>query len=662
VSGQQGAFSPVDTVNSFIGTTGDSESEYGGLIPAVAPPFAMTQWCAQTRENGIGRATYHYNDQSIMGFTGTHQPAIWMGDYGMVTICPETGTLYPGSRRAMRFSHEEEKATPYSYSVVMHTGEGRVIKADMAASGRAGILSFTFPASDSSFVFVEASRQDNFVGWIKYDSARNELIGYNPDRQSAHLGPPLPHFRGYFVLKFDKRPVAVGTTYHDETFPGHSEQAGDRCGAFLQFATGDGARVIVKVGTSFISIGQARKNMDLEMPGWDIRKVQEDTRAAWNDYMRRIMVSGGSHNETVSFYTALYRTMQYPREFSEYGRYYSAFDDRIHEGVSYNDYSLWDTFRAEHPLLNLLVPERSGAMVQSLLQMFKEGGWMPKWPNPTYTNIMIATHADAVVADALAKGIGNFDLQTAWKAVKKDAYVPPDGDSINRWADRAPWTAYEARAGLTWYDRQGYVPLEHARESVSETLEYAYDDWCAAQVARASGHMHDYKYLLKRSRNYRNLFDPQSGFMKARYSNGSFVPERLAEEGFTEGSKWTYLFGVMHDIPGLVRLMGGAKIFEQKLDENFDSLHYRHDNEPGHHYIYLYNYINKPEKTRQRILEHTPVNYRNAPDGLSGNDDCGQMSAWLIFTSMGFYPVCPGSDEYAIGLPLFDSVQLTLHP
>jgi len=655
------AQSLVDKVNVMIGTAGANSTEYGGLTPSVAPPFAMTQWCAQTRESSISSTSYHYKDNLISGFTATHQPAIWMGDYGMVTICPQVGILFADRRRSMNFSHSEEQATPYSYAVDLHLKNSVQIHAEMAATSRAGILSFKFPATDSAYIFVEASREENFVGWIHYDSIHNELIGYNPDRQSAALGPPLPHFRGYFVVRFQKRPVSFGTTYHDELFHGQSDQYGDRCGAFLRFTTHSNEEIITKTGTSFISIEQARFNLDHEIPDWDIKKTGQQTKDAWDNYMSRVSVTGGTNDQQVSFYTALYRTMQYPREFSEYGKYYSAFDDKIHQGDSYNDYSLWDTYRAEHPLLNLVIPERTGNMIQSLVQMYKEGGWLPKWPNPTYTNIMIGTHADAVIADAIAKGIHGFDLNAAWQAVRKDAFEAPAGDTVNRWADRAPWTSYEARAGLTWYNQMGYIPLERTKESVSQTMEYSYDDWCVAQIAKKTGHLAAYETLMKRSLNYRNVFEKQSGFMLPRYQNGTFLTtDNSARGGFTEGSKWTYLFASVHDIPGFITLIGGPQAFEKKLDKNFDSLHYAHDNEPGHHYIYLYDYIDKHQKTEQRIYENVSENYKNTVDGLSGNDDCGQMSAWLIFTSMGFYPVCPGSTQYAIGVPLFDNIRLKI--
>jgi predicted alpha-1,2-mannosidase len=414
----------------------------------------------------------------------------------------------------------------------------------------------------------------------------------------------------------------------------------------------------VKVGTSFISIDQARDNLRREIPAWDFDRVKAEGRRIWNGALGKIQVQGGSKDDKVNFYTAMYHSLLFPRIFSEYGRYYSAFDDKIHNGVSYNDYSLWDTFRAEHPLLLLIEPERVPGMITSLLQMYDEGGWMPKWPNPTYTNIMIGTHADSVIADAYVKGIRGFDLKKAYAATYKDAMNPPDGDTSHRWTDRAPWTAYEARGGLTWYKSLGYVPIDKTDESVSCTLEFAYDDFCVAQLARAVGKKDDYEMFMKRTRNYKNLYDPVEGFMRPKKSDGSWYEDRTA--GFTEGSPWTYLFCEMQDIPGMIALMGGEEKFAAKLDENFSGGHYRHDNEPGHHYPYLYDYCDQPWKTQERVREAMALNYHNAPDGLSGNDDCGQMSAWYIFSAMGFYPVTPGSTTYAIGSPLFDRATIML--
>jgi predicted alpha-1,2-mannosidase len=349
----------------------------------------------------------------------------------------------------------------------------------------------------------------------------------------------------------------------------------------------------------------------------------------------------------------------FPREFSEYGKYYSAFDDKVHAGLSYNDYSLWDTFRALHPLLIFIQPERVNGMIQSLLQMYREGGWMPMWPNPSYTNIMIGTHADAVIADAYVKGIRGYDVKLAYEAMHKDAFVAPEGDTGKRWGDRDKWTSYEAKGGLTYYHRLGYVPIDRTNESVSHTIEYSIDDYCVAQVAKALGKTEDYKELVAWSKNYRNVYNKTTGFATPRNFDGQWNSN--LDSGFTEGSKWTYTFGAMHDVPGMMEQMGGTEKFAELLSRNFDENHYRPDNEPGHHYCYLFDYCGMPWKTQELVRKHTSSeNYRNEAVGINGNDDCGQTSAWYLFSVMGFYPVSPGSGQYAIGAPQYPFISLDL--
>ncbi|HEX8688147.1 MAG TPA: GH92 family glycosyl hydrolase, partial [Pyrinomonadaceae bacterium] len=489
---------PIDEVNPMIGTTGPSVYDYGGMIPGVTVPFGMTHWTAQTRQNKISVYSYNYKDESIQGFIGTHQPAIWMGDYGQVSLMPYSGELKTPQPR-LPFRHEDETSAPNYYSVKM--GEpGARIGAELTATSRAGFLRFTFPASEASHVVVTACRSESegVRGFVEVNQAAREITGYNPDRMSAHLGPPLPNFKGYFVVQFDKPFASSGTWEGEEIHAGGARRSGRNVGAYARFRTKEGEVVRVKVGTSFISLEQARDNLRREIPAWDFERVKSDGRRVWNEALGKIVVEGGSRDERVNFYTAMYHSLLFPRTFSEYGRYYSAFDDRVHRGVSYNDYSLWDTFRAEHPLLILIQPERVPDMITSLIQMYEEGGWMPMWPNPTYTGIMISTHADSVIADAYVKGIRGFDLKKAYAATRKNAFTPPDGDAGNRWLDRAPWTAYEARGGLTYYMQLGYVPQDRTDESVSRTLEFAYDDFCVAQLAKAVGRMDDYEVLMKR--------------------------------------------------------------------------------------------------------------------------------------------------------------------
>jgi predicted alpha-1,2-mannosidase len=654
---------PIDEVNPMIGTTGPSVYDYGGMIPGVAVPFGMTHWTAMTRENKISACPYNYKDATIRGFLGTHQPAIWMGDYGYVSLMPLAGALSTSGR--LPYRHQDEVSAPNYYAVKMDDA-GRPLKAELTATTRAGFLKFTFPASETSHIVVTAGRSKQFESFIQINAKEREITGHNPDRMSAELGPPLPNFKGYFVIQFSKPFAAYGTWEDALIHPGANQLSGHLMGGYITFPTTQGEVVQVRIGTSFISLEQARENLKREIPDWDFDRVKMEGRRVWNEALGKIKIQGGSRDERFNFYTAMYHTLLFPRIFSEYGRYYSAFDDRVHMGVSYNDYSLWDTFRAEHPLLILTQPERVPDMITALLQMYTEGGWMPKWPNPTYSNIMIGTHADSVIADAYVKGIRGFNLRKAYAATYKDAMTPPDGDTTNRWLDRAPWTAFEARGGLTWYKSLGYVPQDKTDESVSRTLEFAYDDFCVAQLAKAVGRMDDYALLMKRSRNnYKNLYDPVAGFMRPKKSDGTWDEESWASReerkpGFTEGSPWTYLFCEMQDIPGAIALMGGEKKFAARLDENFSGGHYRHDNEPGHHYTYLYDYCGQPWKTQERVRAAMVSNYHNAPDGLNGNDDCGQMSAWYIFSAMGFYPVTPGSTIYALGSPLFERATIIL--
>jgi len=668
----------VDYVNPLIGTpfSGFKEGlEGGGTMPCVGTPFAMTNFVAQTSENKMSRMMYVYEDSTILGFIATHQPTVWMGDYGYVSVMPQIGQLKVlPEERAVIFSHADEVSKPYYYSVVLNPGK-KQIKGEIAAASRCGMFRFTFPQSKESHIIiqginlkiknknssnVELEKIKLLQGYVKIDKKRGLITGYNPDRMSASLGPDLPNFKGYFIIQFDK-PFEDYGTWNDSNStdikPMNQEGYGTRMGAYINFNTKKNEVIKVKIATSFISLEQAAENLSIEIPDWDFNRLRKTTREVWQKNLSRIAVSGCSEDQKSIFYTAMFHTMLFPREFSEYGHYYSAFDDKVHQGTSYNDYSLWDTFRALHPLLQLIQPERVSPMVQSLLQMYKEGGWLPKWPNPTYTNIMIGTHADAVIADAFTNGFREYDINLAYEAVYKDATVPPTGDTLKTWYDREPWTSYEARAGSTYYHSIGYVPVDKTAESVSRTIEFGIDDYCVAQMAKGIGKTEDYNLFMKNSKNYRNLYNPATGFFAPRLYNGDWNADATA--GFTEGSKWTYLFGAMHDPKGMIDLLGGSKAFASKLTENFEGNHYRHDNEPGHHYIYLFDYCGEPWKTQELIRKHTSVeNFRNQPVGINGNDDCGQMSAWYIFGVMGFYPVVPASGIYCIGAPQFPKIVL----
>ena len=654
------AAAPVDRVNLYIGTGsgGLGGSDYGGTMPLVTTPFGMTNWTAQTRENRISVSSYAFEDDTISGFIGTHQPAIWMGDYGYVTLTPEVDSvkIAPDARK-LPFRHGDEITKPHYYSVLMDAGRSRRIRTEITATDHCGFLRFTFPARSRVSVVIEATRAQ-VEGSVRVDPASREITGYNPDRMDAHLtNVSLANFKGYFVIRFDRSFGAHGVYLREAAEAGGSTATGPNVGAYASFDTAAGQVVEAKVGTSFISIEQARANLDAEIPGWDFERTRAELERIWNGKLGMFSIEGATEDQRRIFYTGLYHALLYPKLFSEHGHYYSAFDDKVHEGVSYTAYSLWDTFRAENSLLTILAPERIDDMVRALLQDYREGGWMPKWPNPSYTNIMIATHADAVVAEAINKGFHGFDYELAYAAVHKDAMTAPDGDTTRDWHDRQPGVPYEARPGLTYYKQLGYVPVDKTAESASETLEDAFDDYAVAEVAKAAGREADYRFFINRSRNYRNLYDSARGFMQARHADGSWASP---DEGWTEGDQWVYTYSVLHDIPGLMALMGGPDKFNARLDEHFEGGHNQHDNEPSHHYGYLYDFSGQPWKAQLRAREIAAKYYKNVPDGVAGNEDCGQMSAWYIFTALGFYPLNPVSGEYMIGSPLFRKVTLDL--
>src|SRR3954451_11986589 len=647
-------------VNPLIGTR-ESQIGYGGTMPFVSPPFAMTNWTPQTRQNKISITSYHYGDKTISGFIGTHQPAIWMGDYGYLTLVPEVGPLRttPDDRK-LEYSHGSEVASPDYYAASLRTRENASIRAELTASERCAIFRFQFPATGVARVLVETSRP-GVPGGAAIDASRHEITGFNPHRMDAHLGPhKLPNFLGYFVVQF-RQAWQQARTYGLE-----DKAAKTSRGAYAEFRPGE--LVELRVGTSFISIEAARANLESEMPQWGFDAVRQKLRAAWSEKLNRLEVQGASDREKTRLYTALYHALLYPRVFSESGRYYSAFDDRVHTGESYTAFSIWDTFRAENSLLTLFAPERIDGMITALLQNFKEGGWMPKWPNPSYTNIMIATHADSLVAEAIRKGFHGFDRDVAWQAVYKDAMTPPDGDTTRRWFDREEHTPYEARAGLTYYKDSGYIPTDKTDEAASRTLEDSYDDWCVAQIAKALGKSEEYRLFLKRSLNDRHLYNPALGLMNGKTSDGKWAPigggkddnENRSVSGWTEGDAWVYTWSPLHDQAGLLELMGGAENYSNKLDQHFRGGHNVHSNEPSHHYGYLYDFGGQPWKTQAMVRRIAEKEYDASPGGLDGDDDCGQMSAWLLFTAIGFYPVNPASGDYMIGSPMYQQISLTL--
>ncbi|KAJ7124454.1 glycosyl hydrolase family 92-domain-containing protein [Mycena epipterygia] len=666
----------VDHVNPLIGNGGDTPNGSGGMIPSTAPPFAMTRWVAQTHENFVSVTPYNYTATTIHGFQGTHQPAIWMGESGQVVVVPGIGDEIKSrfDERAMKFSNATEVITPSYYRVDLDPGNGDIIRAEQSATSRVGHLRFTFPPKNA-YVLLEATRPSIItstptnitypLGSVAINPARREITGVNSERQDWIITPTstaasASHFRGYFCARFDTPFAAWGVVQNGSVLAGAMVGEGSLLSAYARFP--EGTRVVsVRVGVSFISVDQARRNLDAEIPdGVQLEQTARKTRAAWAEKLDRITLEGASEDDKEVFYTAFFHALQYPYEQDEGGYYYSGYDNQVHEGESYTGYSIWDTFRAEWAWLILFAPERVPGMITSMLQDYEQGGWLPMWKNIVETNIMVGTHADSLIAEAVIKGVKGFDVDLAWETAYKDAVIPPENDWNTSYFDREENVGYEVRAGLTSvYAEKGWVADDVHSESASRTLDYAYDDYALYRLAAALGKpssivtaLHDRAMSAPLT-----LFNNATGFMEARTASGAWAGP---DAGWTEGDKWAYSFDVVHDVPTLVRLRGGNVSFVRSLDEHFDGDQNDHSNEPSHHIPYLYALAGAASKTQERVREIAKANYDNTPTGLSGNEDCGQMSAWYMFSALGFYPVNPVSGEYIVGSPFFDKVTLNL--
>ncbi|MEM1689927.1 MAG: GH92 family glycosyl hydrolase [Candidatus Hadarchaeales archaeon] len=674
---------PVDYVDPFIGT------RHGHTSPGAAVPFAMTTWDPVRKEQASDISyPYEYifieeggrwkpaDTMEIAGIRGSHFPSgSCMSDYACITIMPMFGSeVKTGPERSSRIRHETEIATPGYYAV---TFDDYGIRVEVTSTMRVGLLRLTFENSGNAHILIDTHLG---TGWSKIIPENNEIVGYS---DVGLYRAPTGEFKGYYVVTFSKQFTSWGTYQGSTKNPGNTEVRAYNSGAWVSFPVSAGEVVYVKASISFISVEQARYNMQAEIPGWDFDGVRQQARQKWNQLLSMIRVEGGTDADKIKFYTALYHALLLPRVSSEYGKYFSVFDARVHtcDGWEfYNDFSMWDTFRALHALQIFLVPERVRDMMRSLVAMYEQGGWMPKWPNPGYSSIMIGTHGDSLVTEAYLKGITDFDVQKAYEAMVKNA-------------TQSPPPFYEARTGIEDYMTLGYCPTDRGyRESVSLTLEYAYDDWCIAQLAKALGKDNDYRYFMQRATNWRNVYNPEApgepgnpykGYVQGRKSDGTWE-EPFDPRGYysyitqpNEGNPWQYTWFVPHDVQGLIDVMGKEnfigkleRLFEKSeepsllADNRFTEQgrvrYYWHGNEPSHHIAYLFVYAGAPWRTQYWVRNVLETRYRLGPHGLPGNDDCGQMSAWFIFSSMGFYPVCPPSLTYVIGSPIFDKITINL--
>jgi predicted alpha-1,2-mannosidase len=655
--------SPADWVNEYIGTANE-----GQTFPATGPPFAMTQWTPQTREgNAKCIAPYYYADSLIQGFRGSHfLSGSCTQDYGSMTIMPESGALKLSAvERASAFDRKTEVAKPYKYAVSL---SNYGIDAELTGTSRAGIMRFRFKNAGKSWLLIECNSAKG-EGAVEIDTQNNQVTVVNPVRRLYAGNGKLAGFSGYFVVQFDRHFEVGGTWSGTQRHPSSKNQKGadGLPGAYLSFDLRPGEIVQARIGSSFTSLAEASRNLESEIPEWNFDKVAVQAKDKWNAALNRVDITADLTRRRI-FYTAMYHSMLLPRVFSDSSGSYPGFAGEgkveIARGFIYHtDYSLWDTFRAVHPLLTILDPERELDMVKSLIAMGKEGGFLPIYPAwNSYTSEMIGDHAVAVIGDAYAKGIRGFDVEEAYRLMRQNAMESPQTYEL--------YVDGRGRRGLISYLKYGYVPLEdpvpdafHRNEQVSRTLEYAYDDSVIGAMAQALGHAEDADIFRRRGQNYRNVIDPQTGFARGRHADGSwdspFDPAGKYNY-ITEGLPFQYTFFVLQDIPGLIDLVGGRQAFVSKLDALFAGGYYDHGNEPSHHIAYLYDYAGAAWKTQEHVRALLESQYADNPSGLAGNDDCGQMSAWYVMSALGFYSVSPGTPAYQIGTPLFDDATIRL--
>lgn len=646
----------------------NSTEERGQIMPAVGVPHGMTNWVAQTQATEQKcHPPYYYFQDAIQGFRASH----WMNgsctqDYGSVTIMPLCNKLETDPvKRSSSFDHTKEIATPSYYSVDLNDYG---IHAELTGLSRAGIMQFSFEQDGDHYIVIEPN-SDEGVAFVEVDPEKKEITGYNPVHRIYQGYGKEAGFSGHFVIQLNEEIADYGVWDSTTITSGRKSARGQKhaVGAWVKLASDKPGKTLVKVATSFTSIDNARKNLACEIPGWDFNEVRQASSDTWNQTLGQIAVKG-NNEEKVKFYSALYNAHFLPRTFSDVDGSYPKFDGggqimKMDHGTYYCDFSQWDTYRAAHPLFSILNPSRNGDMTHSLVLKGQQGGWLPIFPSwNSYTAAMIGDHCIAMIGDAIIKDAPGFDYEEAYMLMRKNAFeANPDSGS---------YRDGKGRRAMESYLKYNYVPLEdqvmeafHRREQVSRTLEYAYDDFVLSQVAKKLGKTDDYKALIKRAENYRNVIDPETGYARGRHADGTWIEpfDTFASTSFIcEGTPYHYTWYAPQDIAGLIRHMGGKERFINRLDTFFEGDYYWHGNEPGHHIAYLFAYAGEPWKTQKWVHDIINREYFTTPDGLSGNDDAGQMSSWLVFSMVGFYPVCPGMPYYVIGSPSFEESVITL--
>ncbi len=662
---------PVDYVNPLVGTQSSFELSTGNTYPAIAMPWGMNFWVPQTGKMGDGWQ-YTYDAHKIRGFKQTHQPSPWINDYGQFSLMPTVGEpVFDENKRASWFSHKAEEATPYYYKVYLADYD---VIAEMAPTDRAAILRFTFPETDQANIVIDAFDKGSE---ITLQQEQRRIIGYS----TRNSGGVPEGFKNYFVIEFDK-PFNRFYTVEDSTLlQGVSHASCSHAGAIVTFKTRRGEQVNARVASSFISVDQAITNLR-ELSNNDFETVKEKGRQRWNEVLGRIEVEDDNIDHLRTFYSCLYRSVLFPRSFYEIDAngkpvHYSPYNGQVLPGRLFTDTGFWDTFRSLFPLVDLMYPTMGAWMQEGLVNTWLESGFLPEWASPGHRDCMVGNNSASIVADAYLKGLRGYDIDKLWEAV------------VHGTTAVHPQVKSTGRLGHEYYNELGYIPYDvNIRENVARTLEYAYDDWCIYRLGKALGKPEsEIAVYAQRALNYRNVFDAETKLMRGRLKDGQFQspfsPSKWGD-AFTEGNSWHYTWSVFHDPQGLIDLMGGKDVFCQMLDSVFavppvfdDSYYgftiheiremqimnmgnYAHGNQPIQHMIYLYNYAGQPWKAQYWVHQVMDRLYSAAPDGYCGDEDNGQTSAWYVFSALGFYPVCPGSNQYIIGSPYLDKVTIHL--
>ncbi|MBI9064705.1 MAG: GH92 family glycosyl hydrolase [Marinilabiliaceae bacterium] len=663
---------PVEMVNTLMGTDSEFALSNGNTYPAVAVPWGMNFWTPQTNKMGDGWG-YMYDAKKMRGIKQTHQPSPWINDYAAFSLMAVTGELkFKEEERASWFSHKAETASPHYYQVYLADYD---VDVEMTPTERAAQFRFTFPENDDSYVLIDGFHQGSYVKVIPEE---RKVIGYCRNNSG---GVP-ENFHNYFVAVFDKDFESVSTWSGDQLKKGEIEQEGYHVGGVLKFKTSKGEKVGVKVASSFISYEQAELNLKREIGSDSFDQTKEKAYTAWSNELNKLKVEGGTIDQRRIFYSTLYRVLLFPRKFYELDAkdqivHYSPYNGEVLPGYMFTDNGFWDTFRAVFPFFTMMYPELNSHIMEGLANTYKESGWLPEWASPGHRGCMIGSNSASLIADSYLKGIRGYDIETLYEAILKNTVShKEDITSVGRY-------------GAEYYNKLGYVPYNVGiHENAARTLEYAYADYTIYKLAQELGRpQKEIDLFAKRAQNYRNLFDKETKLMRGRNEDGTFqTPFNPFKWGdaFTEGNSWHYSWSVFHDIDGLKELMGGREEFVGMLDKVFElppifddsyygfPIHeiremqimnmgqYAHGNQPVQHMTYLYNYAGEPWKTQARVRQIMDKLYTATPDGYCGDEDNGQTSAWYVFSSLGFYPVCPGQDMYVIGSPVFDKVTMQL--